>query len=262
MNDNISQKVLEKIKNEKIVPTPKWYFLLKNYLLWGVFSLALIIGSLAVSVFILAIRNNHAFELLILGNSLNYKIFRMLPYFWIILITAFIALAYFNLRYTKDGYRINPYLIIVGNIVISIFLGTIIYFTGLAAKIESFAYHKIPFYENFYKRQNRFWVEPKAGYLGGIVREIKINNNEFKLHDFTDQNWIIIYNSQALTPPKALHNCVQKKPEKPCLISLFELEIGQRVGLIGEEIAPGKFRAIKIRPLIWSKKLPKIEILR
>ena len=50
--NKISEKILDKIKQQHIIPKPRWQFLLKDYLIWAVFVIATIIGSLSVGIII------------------------------------------------------------------------------------------------------------------------------------------------------------------------------------------------------------------
>ena len=59
MSKKIKNSVIDKIKKDHIKPKPKWEFLLKDYTLYALFALLLIIGGLTVSVIILNITTNH-----------------------------------------------------------------------------------------------------------------------------------------------------------------------------------------------------------
>jgi hypothetical protein len=58
INQEFGPKLLEKIKEEKIAPKPRWTFLLKESVVWGAGSLALIVGGLVTAVVIYFFRDN------------------------------------------------------------------------------------------------------------------------------------------------------------------------------------------------------------
>jgi len=95
MNDkNISQKVLEAIKNQKIVPKPKWTFLLKENLMWAFGIASLIVGGLAFAVIIHMVRNNDWDVYQDISGGLLQFILLTLPYFWIVFLALFIFIAH------------------------------------------------------------------------------------------------------------------------------------------------------------------------
>ena len=51
-------KIIGSIKQDKIEPTPKWYFLWKNRLFWLGFILFIILGAVAFSVIMLALQQS------------------------------------------------------------------------------------------------------------------------------------------------------------------------------------------------------------
>ena len=255
--ENLTQKILEKIKEDKIEPKPKWQFLIKAYSIWVFFGLSVLIGSLSFAVMIFIIFNDATFELL--KDNWLKNILQTLPYFWIALLVVFIFIAYFNLKHTKTGYRINPYGLIALSIVASLLLGSLIYAFGDAQMIEKITYNKIPLYKNLANRQAQIWVEPQNGRLGGVIMEVSISDNKFELRDFRGQSWVIIIQenaiqSQQIPEPEFIKvPCPKRNCQKP----YTRIRIGDRVGLIGEQLTAEEFFAIKILPLMQppSKRL-------
>ena len=147
-NKKISQEVLNKIKDKNIKPKPKWKFLVREYLMWIFFGLAVFVGSLAVSIIIFILTHigwsGHMFKL---GFLLN------IPYFWILILLIFLFLAYYNFKHTKNGYQYNPYMVVVLSVLISIVLGSVMYGLGQGEKMERMFYKGIPIYRQMIHKQ-------------------------------------------------------------------------------------------------------------
>ena len=87
---NIEDKILNKIKEENLKPTSFWYFLLRDYTLWGMVFLSIIFSALSIAPIIFII-NNLEIEYIkhISVNTWNFLL-STLPYPFILL--AFILL--------------------------------------------------------------------------------------------------------------------------------------------------------------------------
>ena len=158
---NICDEVFEKIKASHIKPKPRWECLLKNYIFWGLFVLSLIVGALAVSVIIFMVQNDDwDLHEKLSGDLLNF-IFATLPYFWLIVMVAFITIADYYIRHTRTGYRYNLMLIIVISIGSSAMLGAMAHSAGLGRIIVDVMSAKIPLYENLNFNRAKMWIQPE-----------------------------------------------------------------------------------------------------
>jgi heme/copper-type cytochrome/quinol oxidase subunit 2 len=111
--EELSQKVLETIKDKHLKPKPKWEFMLKNYIIWILSITSLVVGSFAFAVIIYMVRNSNWDLYQNLSGNLLGLILASLPYFWFIFLIIFILISYYNFRHTKSGYRYKFYLIVV-----------------------------------------------------------------------------------------------------------------------------------------------------
>jgi len=236
--EKLSQKVLEKIKEEKIEPRPRWQFLLKNYSIWTSFVISVGIGAVAFCVTLDILTDNdwdvyrYAIE-----NPME-KIFLSFPFLWIIALMLFLGLAYYNYKNTKGGYKYETYYIVGLSILGSVILGGIFhYYFGMGEKMEALLAENMPFYKKIYShcKDREVWLQPEKGLLGGEIVRISTPSS-FELEDFSGMSWVV-------------------KKEKNVLIrgnsSLFEKE---EVRIIGEKEEDSIFRAVEIRP--WKKSCP------
>ncbi|MFA5024762.1 MAG: hypothetical protein WC523_07495 [Patescibacteria group bacterium] len=225
------QKLVEKIKEANISPKPRWYFLLKNYVIWAAGILALLVGAVAVSVIIYLWRYN-GWETRVETHKSLWEFFLLtLPYFWIIFLGIFIFILYYNLKHTKKGYRYPVYLIAIFSVLASMVLGSLFYFLGVGQKIDDILGERAPLYGTVLNRQMAFWFNPQEGRLVGIIAGDVVDNN-FYLIDPAGNVW------QVSGRANNDHNF----PDF--------LKIGEPVNIIGQVVAADKFRAEIIRPLV------------
>jgi len=191
INEQFGQKILEKIKEEKIAPKPRWRFLLQKYMVWGSGILALIVGSLAVSVIIYFIQDENANVYQKLDGSWLKFIFLTLPYFWLILLAFFVFIFYYNLKHTGRGYRYPIVAAIAVSIFLSLFFGAIFFQLGVGRLIDDLLGEGTPLYSSVLNRQMIFWNAPDQGRLTGLVIG-QTSDNEFVLLDIDRQTWQVI----------------------------------------------------------------------
>jgi len=188
--NKISEKILDKIKQQHIVPKPKWQFLLKEYLIWVVFGLATIIGSLAVGVIIHLVTDFDWTAHQYLDKGFFEYFVMSMPYLWFGLLLLFVALAYYQLRHTKKGYKYRTYIIILLSISISIVLGSSLFAFGTAQRFDQSLSKAIPSYERAVTRNSHIWMNPTEGMLAGKIILVT-NEQSFLLEDLNNKEWTI-----------------------------------------------------------------------
>lgn len=229
--NQICQNVLEKIRDQKIKPRSKWYFLLKNYSIWGMFVFAVVVGSISFGIILFQIDNTQWDIHEHLAHDWHHVFFLMLPYFWFLIMLAFIAIAYLNFRSTSKGYRYNVFIIAGGSLLLSFVLGTSIYATGFSEKLESI-FQDVPYYEDAHFLQWQVWMQPEKGLLAGQVMQVQDDHN-FVLKDFYGEKWQILLDVDDEHPTVYLHR-------------------GMKLSLQGEQVDEYYFVAYKLRP--WRRK--------
>lgn len=231
---DLGNKVLEKIKAEKIEPKPRWQFLLKDYFIWLVFITAVVVGGIAFCVILHIFSANDWDIYQNLGRSRLTHVLLSFPYVWLVLLGLFLALAHYNYRHTKRGYCCGTYWIVVLSVAGSLVLGIILHLGGTGKIMENTLFARIPLYQKVscchYRKD--IWTQPEKGLLGGRILNVK-NDFEFDLEDFGGFIWVVERNSQTI-----LRN--------PVVIIKNE-----NVKLIGEKKGEKRFWAKEIR--MWEK---------
>jgi hypothetical protein len=187
-----SEEILGKIKHDHIAPVPRWHFLLKSSVFWGILAISILLGSLSFSVImhIIDIGDLYVFNKMH-GNFLTSTIM-LLPYFWVISVTAFSLLAYYNWKHTKLGYRFKRRWIVSGSVVISVFMGSIFYALGMGNKIDTLMSDALPIYDNSkHDARAEIWMQPDNGLLVGKVISVDDAANNVVIEDASGQDWSV-----------------------------------------------------------------------
>src|SRR3989339_605854 len=199
---SLSERIFNKIKEKKIIPRPRWEFLLKNYIVWLLGVISLIIGSLSVSVIIFMFKFSDFDIYESLHNNFFEFLISNLPYFWIIFLILFIVVADYNFKQTKKGYKYKLSTIILSSIIISIFLGSSLFAFGSGELIDNIMSRQAPFYSELINRNIKNWDNPEGGKLIGIVAAIQKNDLNLLTHD--QKEWVVFYNSNQVLPQKQI----------------------------------------------------------
>jgi len=232
--DNLGDRVLQKIKEGHIAPKPRWQFLLKDYFVWFVFLISLVIGSLAFCVSLHIFLTNDWDLYRYIHTSLVGHILISIPYLWIIFLIIFVFIAHYNFKHTKSGYRRETYFIVGLSVAGSLFLGAFLHTLGVGEKIEDFVAASVPEYEKLTccSARKDIWVQPARGLLAGKIVSV-IDERNFALKDFSGFAWQIQEDDDTL----------EYEP--------LQIEPGEDVKIIGEKKENFVFWAREVRP--WKK---------
>jgi hypothetical protein len=187
---DVAKKTLKIIEEKKIKPVPRWQFLLKDYCFWFFSICSIIIGSMAASALFFMLFSNDWDVYKYLGINLFEHIFICMPYLWAAILFLFVFLAYYNLTYTRRGYKYEIRIVILWIFSASVFIGAILFFCGLGFSVHNIFMKKMPFYGSLVYEKEELWNNSEKGLLGGeIIR--KSGEREFLLKDFNGKIWLV-----------------------------------------------------------------------
>ena len=226
---DIASSIMEKIEDGAIKPRPRWEFLLKNYSIWFMGILAVVVGSVATSSIIFAIRNADWFLYRRLSDSFLIHVFKVMPFLWIGFLVLFVLIAIYQIKHTKRGYKYSLAIIVLGNIVVSMILGSVLYVFGFGHLIDVYAGRFVPSYQAIEERREEMWTQPENGLLAGIV--LGTSTKDVLLQDFAGGTWNIA--TDRLEP-----------------VDMMILSLAQEVAVVGNVISTSTFEACAVRP--WN----------
>jgi hypothetical protein len=191
METDLSKGILEKIKKEGIKPKSKWHFMLQDYVVWFVFALSIILGSLAFSIMLHFWGINDWDAYYRINNNLLEFALTTMPYFWLAGFVVFLVLGYHYLKHTKSGYRYEFVKIVALNLSLTFICGCILYSFGAGKQFENeFAKHA-PFYKDMRDQQQNVWLRPENGVIVGRVIRIETDGDTFELDDPRRVVWTV-----------------------------------------------------------------------
>ncbi len=187
---DFSGKIVEKIKKENVLPYSRWHFILRRFIIWSMFALSLVFGSLACGVIIFQLK--HADWDLYPYLNMDYVNFILLnlPYFWFVFLLVFTGIAYFYCRRTERGYRCPTAWLITASVLLSFVGGFVVYKVDLAERLEVVCRNNIKVYRMLQERKTKIWLAPEKGLLAGKIVEIP-SEKKIKLKDLKGKIWEI-----------------------------------------------------------------------
>lgn len=197
---NITDKIINTIKDQNLLPKPRWRFILQRILIWVLAFLSAIFGSLAFSVMIFILVNNDWEVLKYIDRTPLQHAIETLPYIWILILILFVVLSYYNAKHTKGAYKHEGYWFLIGSIMISLIIGSVFYSFGLAPRIHTVA-QNVPFFQGLLHDRDDIWMEGENGLLAGEIVG-NLNGDElFELVDLNDKTWIVVRGDDYIAPP-------------------------------------------------------------
>lgn len=167
--NNIEEKILNKILSEHIEPRPRWGFLIKNVSLWVLGTTTIVFGALSVAATIFVFKNIRWDLYPVTHDNITSFLFDFMPYFWGILLLLFLASSYLLVRKTKKGYRYNMSMISLIVLGTSISLGTIFYIIGFGEMVEESFSNKIPLRHGIMMENRMRFDNPEQGLILGMI---------------------------------------------------------------------------------------------
>jgi hypothetical protein len=231
----ISKNVLEKISKEEIEPIPRWAFALKNILFWSFFLFATVLGGIAFSVMLFVFTDSDI-DLFLHGPATMFSFLILtIPFWWLAFFLIFLGLAQIFFRSTKHGYKKPIIFSVIGSLVGSIVLGSIIFLFGWANWMDKTFSPALPWHERIQDERAQIWEHPENGFMAGRIIDFSPETQKIFLQDKKGKVWEV--NISKISP-----TLTWKKPEDGSFLPERDI-----LKLIGEQTGENTFEAIKIR---------------
>jgi len=226
-----SDKILNKIKKDKVTPKPRWYFMLMHLFLGAAVFISIVLGSLAVAIVIRHfILTDWELAHQITGGRIK-SVVVVLPYLWLSFIGLVMLIADRLFTHTKKGHRVKAWIVATGTVLISVVLGTAFYFVKLDQPVESVLRGHFELYKDWEIKKHEIFSSAEQGVLAGKI--VKIDPEiEWMIVDFKGQEWLVDIQDASF-----------KFDRSP--------ELYMMVGITGEQIDENHFEADYIG--LWKK---------
>ncbi len=167
----VADNAMDKIVQGAVSQKPRWYFVIRNSILWLSGGIFVAMSSIFVSVVIFAVRNDwHTDNLL--KSVITRESLILIPSIWIISFVIFIAVGEWILSQTRRAYRFTVWQLTFFLGFISICIGIGLYSFGVAYHAERSLAKHIPFYSSMEERRNILFNRPEQGRVRGYIDDV------------------------------------------------------------------------------------------
>lgn len=180
-HDSLAKGVLARIEHDAIKPTSKSLFVFKNFSLWGLWGLALILGGLALSVALFSELNSGWESYEITHPNAFIFFIQSFPLLWMFLFAMLLFFGLYTFRKTKTGYRYSLLIIVFSGLVLTIIGGLLFQGGGFGAQTEALLSRFLPYYVPALHMRESFWLQPERGLYSGIVTAIDTERMELSV---------------------------------------------------------------------------------
>ncbi len=201
----IIKKTIERLKNEKLRPLPKWRFALMDALYWVLVVLAVLFSAIAVAVggYLLFQIDWEALQYM-QGGSVGI-FFLYVPYIWFAILAVLLAAVFYFIRKTKEGYKYRWIVILLSSLSLVLALGTVAHFARIGRLADEFAYRRIPMYGNFTPGMERMWQRSADGFLAGTIDSV--GNGKIAVIGLDGKKWeVIVSKNTSIYGPVGIKN--------------------------------------------------------
>lgn len=192
----ITDRILLRIKEEKITPKSRWFFIVQDAVAWSVFIVAIIVTAITLSINIQLVQENYK-EIQQISPADNGLLFMSFPYIWSLIFIFGIIIALRYIRNTKRGYQYKSLWLVSGGAIVVLVLGQVSYSTSIGNAVEEYLSH-IPYYEHAVTRKADVWIQPQKGLLAGRVTSCCGEDNSFVITDSRGTHWVIIDSARSV----------------------------------------------------------------
>ena len=184
--NTITEKVLNKIKQEQIKPKSKWEFLVRDGGRWLIFALLVLMAVIAFGLLWFFWSEG---PWLYGGRRGLGLIFGRMPILLLLLFLGAGLIALLDFRNTGRGYRYPLIKIALVLLLGAGVLGWLTNYFGMSARVDR-AFGTLPYYEDRELYMKNTWQHPENGLLAGEIIAVG-ESQTFTLLDFTGKEWTI-----------------------------------------------------------------------
>lgn len=188
----LADSILDRIEQDEIAPTPRWRFLCHEYSIWGLWIASVVIGAAAVSVMIfVSLHAGYAFYEATHDSAWEFFL-EVLPFVWVLVLVAMVALAYYNIRHTRKGYRYPLWQLIISSLLLSLVGGGALHAAGLGYLIDKKLSENMPMVRTLTGVEHKMWQNPGKGRMVGTFSGfVEENQTEASFTSVDGTEWVI-----------------------------------------------------------------------
>jgi hypothetical protein len=198
--------ILDEIEKRKVVPIPRWHFLLRRSVFWVLAAISVITGSISIATAIYVFVDHdfvvdHAnINRFLDQQPLVEDIIVSIPYMWIVALLLFVLVAYYGFRHTRKGYRYPTLRVIGGSVLLSLLLSGLLNLFDVGHIIHRYLIENVKAYGRLVYTNEQRWSQVKKGWLGGkVIREDKAMH-QLIVMDYKKRIWTVDIGATSVKP--------------------------------------------------------------
>lgn len=234
--------ILDEIEKRKVVPIPRWHFLMRRGVFWSLAVISVITGSIAMATAIYVFLD-HDFLVdqaritrFLAQQPLVEDIIDSIPYLWLTALLLFTLVAYYGVRHTRKGYRYPTLRVIGGSLLLSLALSGFMNLFDVGQIIHRYLIENVRGYDHLVYANEQRWTHARKGWLGGKVLGVDGERHALVLIDYKARLWTVDLSGTEVSPGTRLLP-------------------GKYVKITGVKTDQSEFRAASLQP--WEKKYSK-----
>ena len=243
-NNSITSQILDRIANEHITPRRRLVFVLREWGVWILWCLTVLIGAFAVAVSMyVAMNAEYAMFEATHTNFFTFMI-EVLPYVWLGLLAVMSLVAIKQLRNTKHGYRYSTATILGSSLLCSVIGGGVFHYMGFGFALDGLLGKQIDYYMSMEKMDLKMWQMPESGRLVGMLVPRPLNTQSDILLMFEDVRGVLWEIGDSELTEREMHLLMNT----------------MRVRLLGTSTAPGLFHVCGVFPWMFDRPMARSEM--
>ncbi len=169
---SMSERVLGTIEEKGIAPKPAWHFMLREWVVWLIATISLVLGSVATALTIYIADASRFIERQIERSSLD-TLFSIVPVVWLLLLGVGIFYTVHALHETRHGYRWHTAWLVGFALGLSVAIGYGVHAAGVGASIDRYLISEMPLYKPLTGFHPMHWQRPESGVVAGVIEEVE-----------------------------------------------------------------------------------------
>lgn len=197
--ESLREKVFATIEHGHLSPKPRWHFLLREGMVWGVAGLSFVVGTIATALTIYIMNTSRHVEMSILFSDVRY-VFALVPFVWVGICIAGLFYTVHAIHETRRGYAWNTRWLVVGAIMGSVIFGTLIHGAGLGERLDTYFLRTVPLYKPLSGFSPNVWMNESDGVFAGVV--LHIEEDGFTLRTVDEQTVRVLVTMRTHFSPR------------------------------------------------------------
>jgi hypothetical protein len=189
--------ILDEIEKRKVVPIPRWHFLVRRSVFWVLAVISVITGSISMATAIYVFLDNDfvvdqaRITRFLAQQPFVDDVIDSIPYLWLIALLLFILVAYYGFRHTRKGYRYPTLRVIGGSLLLSLLLSGFMNLFDVGQIIHRYLIENVQGYDHLVYANEQRWTQARKGWLGGKVIRMVEPQHLLVVMDYKKRIWMV-----------------------------------------------------------------------